>query len=272
MPKSKQNGSKAESRKVPQDTDTLQSTLASYLSNSKVVLGLVLSGVAVVVVVVTIATAASTVSESEAGKKGGDAGTISTEGTSYSTETSSPEKSSQLKALEMIADLIDQDRAYDTGNYAVGTIQPGEYAFISLNSGGMYYSEEDLSGNIIDNEIFSSFGWVYVHGVGNVDTSGVLVRQDDFASLGVASAKELYLILNNLNVDYNQSGYYKVGVDIQQGQYMLTSTGDGYASLNTGPVGNSEIIDNELFNGTYSIFLIDGQYFELSRAVYEVQS
>ena len=204
--------------------------------------------------------------------RGGDAGIISTEGSNFGSQQASHDPSSKkIATLRKLVDMIDRGDAFDAGDYAKEMIPPGEYAFIALSSDAKYYSEEDLSGNIIDNENFDSFGWVYVHGVGNIKTHGVLVKHEDFSILGVESAKELYLVLNDLDKDYNQSGYYRVGVDIAQGSYVLTSIGNGYASINSGPVGSHEIIDNESFSGTYRVMLYNGQYLKLSRAVYDLQ-
>ena len=57
-------------------------------------------------------------------------------------------------------------------------------------------------------------------------------------------ATAIYEILNN-QTDYHDGGYYKVGVDIPAGQYVLESYGSGYWAVMTGPVGSSDIVDND---------------------------
>lgn len=170
------------------------------------------------------------------------------------------------KMINNISNLIDEGLAYDTGDYIKGDILPGEYAFIKFDGSGSYYSEEDAAGNIVDNENFDSFGYVKVHGVGNIETGGVLVSLSALNKLNVTGAKQLYEILNNQK-NYNQGGYYKVDVDINSGQYLLESIGgSGYWAIMTGPISNSEIVDNDSFNGRASVNLKSGQYITLSRA------
>jgi hypothetical protein len=190
-------------------------------------------------------------------------------GSSQSTqkEETPAEQTRKSKLMTDILALVGEGKAFDTGSHAAGQIPVGEYAFIPISSGSNYYSEKDASGNIVDNENFSSFGWVYVNGVGNIETRGVLVKAGDFAVLGVTSAKEMYIVLNDMATDYNQGGYYKVGVDLPAGKYRLSSIGgSGYVSINSGGVGKSTIIDNESFDGSYDISVSDGQFISLSRA------
>lgn len=164
-----------------------------------------------------------------------------------------------------ISELLDRKLAFDAGDYVVGDIPKGEYAYIGIDS-SKYYSEEDSAGNIIDNEIFDSFGYVYVHGVGNIDTSGILVNVNAFGELGVTGAKQLYEYIN-MQSNYTQSGMYKIGSDIPAGLYTIESMGSGYFALLTGPVGNNEIIENDNFNGKKQVSVSNGQYLELSKVM-----
>ena len=171
------------------------------------------------------------------------------------------------KSEEMIVklyELIEEKVVFDSGDYVKGEVPSGEYAFIPFGNRG-YYSEEDSAGNIIDNENFSSFGYVKVHEVGDLSTRGVLVSVNSFEKLGVKGAKELYEIVNETS-DYYESGFYKVGVDIEPGNYIVESFGSAYYSILTGPVGDNEIVKNDRFNGKATITLKNGQYLELSRA------
>lgn len=164
-----------------------------------------------------------------------------------------------------ISDLIDKGLAFDTGSYIKGDIPKGEYAFIKFNGSGSYYSEEDASDNIIDNENFDSFGYVKVHEAGNLTTRGVLISISAFDTLGVSGAKEIYEILNEQK-DYNQGGWYKVGTDIEAGTYVIESIGSAYYAIMTGPVGNSDIVNNDNFNGKKQVTVSNGQYLKVSRA------
>ncbi len=191
---------------------------------------------------------------------------------SAKTETKPRELTESEKMIVKLSGLIDEGLAYDTGNYIKGDIKPGEYAFVKFSGSGSYYSEEDAAGNIVDNENFDSFGYVKVHGVGNIETRGVLVSVTAFDKLNVSGAKELYEILNDQK-DYNQGGYYKVGVDIEPGQYLLESIGgSGYWAIMTGPVSDSRIVKNDNFSGRASVNLKTGQYITLSRATITKQN
>lgn len=174
------------------------------------------------------------------------------------------------KMILKITALMDEKLAFDTGNYIKGDIPAGEYAFVKFSGSGAYYSEEDNAGNIIDNENFDSFGYVKVHAAGNLTIRGVLISINAFEKLGVSGAKQIYEILNN-QTDYHDGGYYKVGVDIPAGQYVLESYGSGYWAVMTGPVGSSEIVDNDNFNGRASVNVRDGQYLTISRSSYTKQ-
>ena len=169
------------------------------------------------------------------------------------------------KMIIKISALFDEKLAFDTGSYIQGDIPAGEYAFVKFSGSGSYYCEKDGTGNIVDNENFDSFGYVKVHSVGNLETRGVLINVSAFEKLGVKGAKEIYEILNNQS-NWNQGGYYKVGVDIDPGSYVVESIGSGYWSIMTGPVSASDIVDNDNFSGRASINLSDGQYLKLSRA------
>ncbi len=70
--------------------------------------------------------------------------------------------------------------------------------------------------------------------------------------------------MNNQS-NWNQSGYYKVGIDIDPERYVVESIGSGYWSIMTGPVSASNIVDNDNFNGRASINLSNGQYLKLSK-------
>jgi hypothetical protein len=171
----------------------------------------------------------------------------------------------QEKMLAGIGGLLDSKKAFDTGSYIKGDIPAGEYAFITFDGSGEYYVEKDSAGEIIDNENFSSFGYVTVLESGNLQTDGVLINVSAIPELGVDGAKEVYEILNNVQ-DHKETGYYKVGVDIPAGTYTLESTDDGYVAIMTGPVGKNDIVDNEIFNGRYQVVVSDGQYLNISGA------
>ena len=175
-------------------------------------------------------------------------------------------KKKQVMPVWSIVKLIDEGLVYDIGNYIKGDITPGDYAFIKFCGSGSYYCEKDAANNIVDNENFDSFGYVKVHGVGNLVTRSALVNVSAFEKLGVTGAKQIYEILNNQK-DYNQGGYYKVGADIEPGNYVIESIGrSGYYAILSGPVSNSKIIDNDNFSGRVAVNLTNGQYIKITRS------
>jgi len=179
-------------------------------------------------------------------------------------EAEKVKKSPQEKMFDSLSVLIASGQAFDTGSYVKGDIPKGEYAFVTFDGGGQYYSEEDSAGNIIDNENFDSFGYVYVHGVGNVETQGVLIKVGALKKLGAKNAKKVYETLNNTE-DYHGAAWYKVGADLKPGQYTIKSYGEAYVAVMSGPVGDSEIVDNNNFKGKYSVSVQSGQYLQVSR-------
>lgn len=174
------------------------------------------------------------------------------------------QKTPKEKMYEGIDGLLKSKDAFDAGSYVKGDIPVGEYAFIPFDGSGKYYSETDSAGNIIDNENFDSFGYVYVQGVGNIQTRGVLIKVSAFEKLGVSGAKDIYEKLNGIS-NYKESAMYKVGVDIAPGTYTIESFGQAYVEIMSGPVGKSDIVDNENFNGKYSVNIGGGQYLKVSR-------
>ncbi|QKY68380.1 hypothetical protein [Lentibacillus sp. CBA3610] len=186
------------------------------------------------------------------------------ESTEENVEEETVEETPQEKALREVVELMDEGLAFDTGSYVEGDIPEGEYAFIPFDGSGKYYSETDSAGNIIDNENFDSFGYVYVHGAANLETHGVLVSVDAFEELNVSGAKELYEQMNGAE-DYKESGMYKIGDDIEPNQYTIESMGEGYTAILSGPVGDNEIVDNNIFNGKYNVNVSDGQYLKVSK-------
>lgn len=175
------------------------------------------------------------------------------------------ELTEQEETIQQLVHLFDEGVAFDAGSYTKGDIPEGEYAFVTFEGSGEYYSEVDASGDIIDNENFSSFGYVYVHEAGNIETSGALIDVDSLEELDVEGAKELYEVMNE-SEDYSDSGWYKVGVDIEPGEHKFKSYGSGYIAAMSGPVGKNEIVQNDNFDGEYSIKLQEGQYLVISKA------
>ena len=161
--------------------------------------------------------------------------------------------------------LIERKMAFQPGSYAKGMIPAGEYAFASRTGG--YYSET-VNGQILDNTNFAAFGYVLNHGMGDIETRGTLITLDGLRELGFEGARGWYESMVGQK-DYNFAGHYKIGADIPAGTYTVKSVGQAYVEISTGPVGNSSIIQNDNFNGTKTIRVLDGQYLTVSRGIVE---
>jgi hypothetical protein len=148
------------------------------------------------------------------------------------------------------------------GTYSKGSIPKGEYVFVGPKGG--YFSEE-YNGQILANENFASFGYVYVQGLGDITTRGYLISMDDLKKLGNTGALEIYKTIIK-EAGYNFSGYYKVGLDIEPGTYELESSSDGYVSVESGPLGRSKTVKNDIFQGKKTINILAGQYLKVNRA------
>ena len=188
------------------------------------------------------------------------------------TPTPTKEPTRQEKMITDIQKLMEEKLAFDTGNYIKGDIPVGEYAFITFKKSGVYYEEEDANGDILDNENFSTFGYVKVQGTGNLTTRALLVSVNAFGRLGVSGAKELYEVING-KTDWNGEGFYKVGVDIPAGEYVLQSVEgkSSYYAILKGPIGGgggslNGIVKNDNFQGRTAVKVSNGQYIEVNRA------
>lgn len=178
------------------------------------------------------------------------------------TPTTKADEPQDTEAAKIIRELESQREFFKPGSYAEGDIPKGEYAFVSPQGG---YFEEKRAGEILANQNFASFGYVYVNGIGDVTAHGFLIKADRLPVLGFSGAKAAYEAVSK-TADHTYSGYYHVGRDIQPGTYIVESTGEAYISVNSGPVGKSEILNNDNFNGSKTVRLRDGQYLELNRA------
>lgn len=63
------------------------------------------------------------------------------------------------------------------------------------------------------------------------------------------------------------SGEYKVGVDIQPGEYKVTSSAGGYVEVSkSSKHGSDDIASNDNFTGDKYITIADGQYITIKNA------
>lgn len=149
--------------------------------------------------------------------------------------------------------------SYSAGSYRVGKdIPSGEYKIISSSRSGYYCVYPDSSkGDILSNGNFNTCTYVTV-------SDGQLLEVTGASFVAIADAKPTSTL--------SGEGIYKVGFDIQPGEYNITAqSGSGYyAVLSTVDANESfNIINNDNFEGNSFVTVTDGQYLEISGATVE---
>ena len=150
-----------------------------------------------------------------------------------------------------------EDGSMGEGMYKVGTdLQAGEYVIIINNSDTGYMQiSKDSTGtlnSIVGNENISNRTYVTVN-----DGEYLTVKSGKIYPLDKAPKVEPQ---NGIL----PSGMYKVGTDIQAGEYKVNSTGDGYVEItSTSRHTATGILSNDIFTGDKYITIQDGQYVKL---------
>ncbi len=155
---------------------------------------------------------------------------------------------------------VKEGAAFAPGYYEGRMIKPGEYVFASQEEGLHYFGEQLVTGESFASEIFNTFGYVNIQGLGNVETGGYLINTAAFNETKWQGARDFYAALTN-RTGYSGSGMYKVGVDIAPGNHVLLSTKEGaYVEVRTGPIGNGHIEQAGFFTGSFPLKLENGKY------------
>lgn len=160
--------------------------------------------------------------------------------------------------------------SYSAGGYRVGTdIPAGEYKLTCTGSTAGYYavypstSETELT-DILMNENFESCTYVTVS-----DGQYLEVTRATFVAVEDADA----------STDLTLDGTYKVGVDIEAGEYKLTAEETNYSTYGYYAILSSTdaslgtlgcIVKNDNFEGNVYVTLEDGEYLTLSLASAEL--
>ena len=150
--------------------------------------------------------------------------------------------------------------SYSAGSYRVGKdIPSGEYKITCSSRYGYYCVYPDSSkGDILSNGNFNTCAYVTV-------SDGQLLEVTGASFVAIADAKPTSIL--------SGEGIYKVGLDIQPGEYNITAqSGSGYyAVLGTVDANDSfNIINNDNFEGNSFVTVFDRQYLEISRATIEI--
>ena len=76
-----------------------------------------------------------------------------------------------------------------------------------------------------------------------------------------------YVSDGTIKNDNLSGGMYKVGVDIEAGEYKVTPDGSGYYEVDSSSAGTLDVIvANENFSSDVYVTVADGQYLKLSGA------
>lgn len=158
------------------------------------------------------------------------------------------------------SNAVVDDGSIKEGTYKVGTdLSAGEYVIITNNSEQGYMQiTKDSTGtfdSIISNENIANRTYVTVN---------------DTEYLTVKNAK-IYPLDKAPKIDTSSGtlsdGMYKVGTDIQAGEYKINSPSNGYIEITSGSRHTLDgIISNDNFTGDKYITIQDGQYMKLHNA------
>lgn len=174
------------------------------------------------------------------------------------TQNNNSAGSATTTSEQQPAESQDELEQYADGMYKVGTdIPAGEY--ILCPSATAYYQvATDSTGtleSIVSNDNFSG-------------TRYITVSDGQYLTLTSCTAYPAsYVSEGKVKNDNLSGGMYKVGVDIEAGEYKVTPEGDGYYEVDSSSVGTLDsIVANENFSSDVYVTVSDGQYLKLSRA------
>jgi len=190
------------------------------------------------------------------GDKGTTTASISADSATNSNKgTTATQPVSPVVAPEPVA----KDDSIKAGMYKAGTdLQPGEYVVIADDtSGGAYIQlSKDSTGtleSIIANDNVQGRTYVTI-------TSGQYLTIKNAKTYPVAKAPKVAIEGNKLT-----SGMYKVGVDLQPGEYKAsTLDSNGYVEISKSSKHVLEdIVSNDNFTGEKYVTVAAGQYVTL---------
>lgn len=156
------------------------------------------------------------------------------------------------------AESQDELEQYDAGMYKVGAdIPAGEY-ILDPSAMAYYQVASDSTGaleSIVSNDNFSG-------------TRYITVSDGQYLTLTSCTAYPAsYVSEGKVKNDNLSGGMYKVGVDIEAGEYKVTPDGSGYYEVDSSSAGTLDVIvANENFSSDVYVTVADGQYLKLSGA------
>lgn len=179
------------------------------------------------------------------GTLGSCGGSASTTGNSTTAPTATPEPTPEVKT-------------YKSGQYKVGSdLDAGEYVLIS-NTMAYFEIASDSTGkleSIVANDNFVNRSIISV-------SDGQYFKLDSGTMYAFLDAPAVIIEDEKL-----PEGMYKVGVDIDAGEYKVVPDGTGYIEVSSDSSHMLDsIITNDILSGEQYITIEDGQYIKLSGA------
>ncbi len=169
-----------------------------------------------------------------------------------SVEASIPEAQKTIEVEDSTSSNF--QKMYEAGTYKVGTdFEAGPYILLA-DDGGYFSVSSDANGNDI---LFND----------NFDFNALIeVKDGEFIKLSrcVAVDMEEFYLSNTVSIEQN-GGTFRVGFDIQPGEYKLTADSDrGYYCIYE-DLRQDAIIANDNFDKSTYVELKEGQYILISR-------
>lgn len=173
-------------------------------------------------------------------------------------------KRAKFIEVHKITPYKSQDEIYIEGMYKVGfDIEGGEYQIIATDSNCYIEVASDslhILNSIISNDNFSLGERFYI-----------TIQDGQYITVngGEICKKQINILADEDG--WYLSGMYKVGVDIEPGEYLAFSTGSScYLSVMKDSLGTFDsVISSEIFSSQLYITLLDGQYIKLSKGKFK---
>ena len=167
--------------------------------------------------------------------------------------------------FDNIYKIDDYPNAIKPGKYKVGVnIEPGEYRIYSSAKSSYFAITADSNGDdILNNDIFE-------------DISYINVREGEYLELN-----RCFIVPFNPEEPKDDTrtifngGIYKVGFDIEPGEYYLeveTEGKNGYWSILNSSYSDQDIVSNEIYENQTFVTVEDGQYLELNRSILDLDN
>lgn len=155
------------------------------------------------------------------------------------------------------------DYSIKEGMYKVGTdIPAGEYVVVAEANGYMQVSKDSTGdiNSIVTNE--------------NIQNRTIVTVKD--GQYLTATNGKIYPIDKAPKVDTSSgilpSGMYKVGVDIQPGEYKVSADANGYVEVAKNSLGSIDsIVSNDNFTGDKYITVAAGEYLKITNATLKLK-